>query len=749
MWGEVQLVTSSSGLTGARFDRYSVDLSSGALLRSGVPIPVQGQPFQVLRLLLEGDGKVVTREALRAALWPEDTFVDFELGVNTAVKKLRQALEDSAEHPRFIETLPKYGYRFMLPVEWVSGNNSGSALPGVHPITEPAPVVPRPPLVQRRWKLTAAAAVAVLAVVAWLIGLSNENGYLSRTQLGTLTRRLVLGRSTAPQPNVLERRLTANPEDTPVTSAVISPDGKYLAYTDTTGFYVRQVDSGETHPLPLPRGFEPLAGSWFPDSIHMIVPWLEDPTKPPSLWKISIAGGTPHKLADEGWFPSVSPSGDQVAFVTQSAATQEIWLTQADGDNRRRLHSADSVQSIGPIVWSPDGKRLAYVRSRGTEYAGQSQPRESQVETHELADGRTTTVLSRPGIEAIAWAHDGRLIYSTYEANRSDSNLWWFRPGIQTPASTTPTRLTNAPGSVSGISITSDGKQLAVIRDYLQADIFIADVGPGPVPVGASRRLTLDERDDLPYSWTPDSKAVLFVSNRDGNFHIYKQALDQTQAEMLVGGKHDLVLPRLSPDGSSILYEDDEHRLMRVALSGGPPQLVLQADSPFNLQCARLPSTLCLYGNSTVFKFDPVRGTTERFPVSVEGSSGWNLSPDGRYLCSGSLPGKSSVLSILSLADGSKMEVRLPDSVEIGGADWAGDGKSIWVAIRTTEKTWKLVNVDRKGIVRPFLETPKRHGWSRGWKGWGLGWAIPSPDGRHLAYWEMSGRSNAWLLENF
>ena len=152
------MVTSSSGLTGARFDRYSVDLSSGALLRSGVRIPVQGQPFQVLRLLLEADGKVVTREELRQALWPDDTFVDFDLGVNTAVKKLRQALEDSAEHPRFIETLPKFGYRFMVPVKWVGGNNGGSALLRVEPTSppEPTPIVPRPPPVQRNWKLTAA-----------------------------------------------------------------------------------------------------------------------------------------------------------------------------------------------------------------------------------------------------------------------------------------------------------------------------------------------------------------------------------------------------------------------------------------------------------------------------------------------------------------------------------------------------------------------------------------------------------------
>src|SRR5258708_10251292 len=74
------------------------------------------------RLLLEAEGKVVTREELRQALWREDTFVDFEHGVNTAVKKLRQALEDSAEHPKFVETLPKFGYRFIIPVEWLKRN---------------------------------------------------------------------------------------------------------------------------------------------------------------------------------------------------------------------------------------------------------------------------------------------------------------------------------------------------------------------------------------------------------------------------------------------------------------------------------------------------------------------------------------------------------------------------------------------------------------------------------------------------
>ena len=112
----------------ARFDQFHVDFSTGVLQRSGVRVPVQSQPLQALRLLLEAEGKVVTREELRRVLWPDDTFVDFELGVNTAVKKLRQALEDPADHPKFIETLPRIGHRFLVPVEWVTEDSQKGTL---------------------------------------------------------------------------------------------------------------------------------------------------------------------------------------------------------------------------------------------------------------------------------------------------------------------------------------------------------------------------------------------------------------------------------------------------------------------------------------------------------------------------------------------------------------------------------------------------------------------------------------------
>src|SRR3954447_5657940 len=123
----------------ARFGRFQLDLSSRELFCLGNRVAIQDKPLQILRLLLEANGQVVSREQIRSALWPKDTFVDFEHGVNTAVKKLRRALEDSAESPRFVETLPKIGYRFMVSVEWAADVTGSNPQPRVVAIAPPRP----------------------------------------------------------------------------------------------------------------------------------------------------------------------------------------------------------------------------------------------------------------------------------------------------------------------------------------------------------------------------------------------------------------------------------------------------------------------------------------------------------------------------------------------------------------------------------------------------------------------------------
>ena len=131
-----------------RFGAFEIDLRSGELRKHGIKIKLQGQPFQVLQLLLERHGEIVTREELRSKLWPENTFVDFDVGLNTAVKRLREALGDSAESSHYVETLPRKGYRFIAAVESIE---KGTArLPGANDQSQKAVAT------SRRWKIRSA-----------------------------------------------------------------------------------------------------------------------------------------------------------------------------------------------------------------------------------------------------------------------------------------------------------------------------------------------------------------------------------------------------------------------------------------------------------------------------------------------------------------------------------------------------------------------------------------------------------------
>jgi eukaryotic-like serine/threonine-protein kinase len=147
-----------------RFGAFEVDLRSGEVYKHGIHLKLQDQPFQVLALLLEHPGEVVTREELRQKLWPANTFVDFDTGLNSAIKKLRDVLGDSAEEPRYIETLPRRGYRFIARVE--NGELPTSAAAKIH-VAPVVPLVPAPALWnKRRFVVTAGVAAAFLIVVA-------------------------------------------------------------------------------------------------------------------------------------------------------------------------------------------------------------------------------------------------------------------------------------------------------------------------------------------------------------------------------------------------------------------------------------------------------------------------------------------------------------------------------------------------------------------------------------------------------
>ena len=155
-----------------RFAAFELDLLAGELRKKGMRVRLQGQPIQVLTLLLQHVGEVVSREDLRSAIWPGDTFVDFDNGLNTAVNKLRESLGDSAENPRFIETVPRRGYRFTAPVaralpEPAAPQATPSAEPQIHSQAVPFGTPRTFP-----WKIWAIAVSVVAAIENW--GLQQE-----------------------------------------------------------------------------------------------------------------------------------------------------------------------------------------------------------------------------------------------------------------------------------------------------------------------------------------------------------------------------------------------------------------------------------------------------------------------------------------------------------------------------------------------------------------------------------------------
>ena len=758
-------VVSENGARSVRFGTFELDLRAGELRRNGSKVKLQEQPFQVLTLLLERPGEVVTREELQKRLWPADTFVDFDHSLNAAIRRLRDALGDSAENPRFVETVARRGYRFLAPV---NGANGDIALPAIRPASDP-----------KRRRILVTVAVLLAGVGVGLV-------------IAQWPQREVTPKSN----QIKQRRLTANPEEDPVAGGVISPDGKYLAFADNTGFYLREVDSGETHALKLPPGFGAVPAAWYPDGTHLIATWVEGPKAASSLWEISIMGGAPRKLIDDARQPSVSRQGSEIAFVRGPSLDQEIWVMEANGENPRPLITGQKSM-FGVAAWSPDGQRIAYVTGI---YAPEMFEVCTSVQIFDLSTHSQQTVLTAyipsPPVKAVppgtihvplplginrgmnqgpgfvldqgihfgpglVWTSDKQLIYSVSEPrpNQSDSNVWSLPLDSQGHIVGAASRLTATPDDVAGLSATADGKRLAIIKYSLNPDVYVAELKAGGTRLSEPQRLTLDERRDFPFSWTPDSKEVLFASDRDGIYHIFRQPIDQMVPELLVGGSEQAMAPRMAPDNSTVLYviwprlgeSSTRSRLMRVPLSGGPPQIVLTQDSLGNVQCARLPSTLCLYDARSLsqlsfFSFDPFSGKSEELPQArIQDTPAyaynWSLSPDGKILATAKGKGvsKDPSITFLNLKSGTKHAVTAHAWAGISSIDFAADSRSLWASAFTNTGKWALLNIDLQGRTGTVLEDTRMT----------IGWAIPAPDGKHLALWKARGTSNVWMVERF
>jgi len=579
--------------------------------------------------------------------------------------------------------------------------------------------------------------------------------------------------------------LTSYSVENPLESAAIAPDGKYLAFCSKGKLFIQIIQSGEKRLVALPEGFYAAAVVWFPDGTRLLVSrseeaWIQakgQATRVPdrSLWSLSILGGTPKKIVDHAEFPaglpadgsSVSPDGSLVAFHLFNAGQEwvELWVVGAHGEGARRVRAPSQANHgyFGP-VWSPNGKRLFYIRDNSSA---------RWIESCDLAGDHVTTIFpSKDGqkyshgwdvLHSLCWAPDGRLLFSM-QKNEGPFNLWEIKVDAGTGQRLEePRRITQWVGfqtvHADSLSITADGKQLVVVRANLQGDVYVAEAENGGKSMKSPRRLTLDETDDVIGGWTPDSRSVLFSSGRNrDNLDIFKQDITQTDAETVVATPESEWHPNFSPDGTFILYlvtektntlpweSSTDARLMRVPIGGGRPELVLRGKIS-NFSCAGR-AKLCVVaeemeGKQILTTFDPLKGRGEKLLTSDYPQFGRGiLSPQGRLIEKMTSGPDGLYVRVRSLTTQSLEEHTFKNLTGVYQfCDWSVDGRGIYLYTGgPLQGTSLYAGLDGQTQVL----------WKRGsGPGFWFDHPIPSPDGRHLAFTLGIYESNAWMLENF
>ena len=567
--------------------------------------------------------------------------------------------------------------------------------------------------------------------------------------------------------------LTSYAWDNPVDSAAISPDGKFLAFCSKGKLFIQVIRTGEKRSIVIPEGFYPGGVSWFPDGTKLLLGRAEErwvrvkgemtQVGEPSLWSLSILGGAPQKIVERALSPSVSPDGSLVVFVRfdLDRKTNDIWLVGTNGEMPRKIRApSEPGQRFYGTTWSSSGQRIFYIRYED----GKSRA----IESCDLAGEKATTILSskedRLLRNSLCYVPDGRIVFPMgiqwQPALAWHVNLWEIKVDPATGrALSEARRFTEWSGyghfvNADNLSITSDGMQLALLRTNAQADVYVAELEPGGKAMKSPRRLTLEESDDWVADWTADSRAVLFCSNRNGNFDLFKQDISQTDAETILVSPEQEWRPSLSPDRAFILYTVSEKasriatRLMRIPVSGGPPELVLQGEKIQNYSCAREVNRCVVVeevdGKQILTTFDPVKGRGEKLPaLDYPKFEKGILSPQGRLIERMKSGPEGLHVRIRSLTGGAVEEITFKNlTYSYSFFGWSLDGKGIYLQEFFSPGSPKAVYAGLDGHSQVFW----KHGTSPGYS---LEYLTPSPNGRYLAFNTTTYESNAWMMENF
>jgi eukaryotic-like serine/threonine-protein kinase len=585
-----------------QFGLFELDLALHELRKRGLLIRIENLPFQILEALIERPGDVVTREELRGRLWPDGTHVEFEDGLNTAVRKLRHALSDSAESPIFIETLPRRGYRFIAPVSAVQlkeldqvhatpaawGQQNDVSLQAIEPIQ---------PTQRRRWG-TSARYSGALAAITVLCLLLLWGGRAFHTMRGR--------RSELPNPQALNiQKLT---ESGDVDSAAISPDGRFVVYSRQAGeewsLRIRQTETGGSAGILSPEPQALIALTFSPDGNYLYFGRADKDAPGYHRLYVMPALGGPAQLVmnDVDSPPSFSPDGLQFVFtrgVTEKNLI-ELRIARSDGTGERLLASIpeSSVDVQHGATWSPDGRTVAVgIKHQGKRF-------DSALYAVAVTDGNLRRVFAGDGgVGRPLWLPDGHTLLTSIANTSERRGQLWFVPLLGGD----PTRLTNDLSDYDlTLDLTPDGKKAVLVQKTIDSKIWVSSGGlmasmspvtnlTGPVLEAVETTQGTIVARGLTELWSVDAKnqirslfAKLSVDDitscgryvvvntvQDGTRQLIRFDADGTHPTTLVND--NLWFPTCSSNGRFVFYstQNDPLKVMRVSVEGGAPREIV------------------------------------------------------------------------------------------------------------------------------------------------------------------------------
>ena len=547
-----------------------MDLEKGTLSRQGTPVRLQEQPFRILALLLETPGEVLSRDELRKRIWTEGTFVEFDGSLNTALMKLRAALNDNAENPVFIETVPRRGYRFIAPVEIVavetspmmtairieSGDDREALELSLDDDVPPGKAQANEDADKRLrrwpawWKVVGMAAgiVAAMAFFLWPRPEPKLVGVSQLTHIGQVD---------------------------PWGKLVTDGSRIYFVVRDVTGWNLMQtsVEGGNVQRTPTPfdntRIFD-----LSPDHAQFLIGQFTHEGEETPLWFWPVQGGAPRRVGDVMAKEAVwSPKGDMIAFVRG----ETILITDTQGSEARevaRFHLAPHS-----LLWSPDGKRLRFTQSNLAEGT------DSMWEIG--TDGKSLRRVL-PGEEggphegSGTWLAEGNYFaFSTGQDLRANlavdtqANLWLMeeKQGWFGSRSGNPIQLTKGP--IAFDHPTASGSRLFVIGSHSEYQLLRID------PKTLTKTAMLAESGATDMDFSLDGQWVVYAARENGT--LWKSRIDGSNRMQLMAGATGAFAPHWSPDQRQILFTgfllDKQPRLYVVSAQGGSPKTVLPMDN--------------------------------------------------------------------------------------------------------------------------------------------------------------------------